>query len=121
MTAQTLVLRYADVGVATYASLRVVGQPDVTVTWVVEEGALTTALGLLSDALPDPRPAEDVRQALERALTAGSFADPAAEQHLADVLGEHLIPAQGWDLIAAQSHAALFVAPTGRLAQVPWV
>ncbi len=120
MTAATLVLRYADVGVATYASLRVVGRPDATVTWVVEESALTTVRDLLADALPDPRPSETVRQALERALTVGSFADPAAEQHLADVLGEHLIPADGWRLIDQQRHPALFVAPTGKLAQVPW-
>ena len=33
----TLVLRFADVGIATYASLRIVGQPSRTVTWVVEE------------------------------------------------------------------------------------
>lgn len=120
MTAKTLVLRYADVGVATYASLRVVGQPETTVTWVVEESALATVRNLLADALPDPRPTENVRQALERALTAGSFADSTGEQHLADVLGEHLIPADGWQLIGEQSHPALFVAPTGRLAQVPW-
>ncbi len=41
----TLVLRYADVGVATYASLRVVGQPSATVTWVIEESALRTVGG----------------------------------------------------------------------------
>ena len=31
----TLILRYADVGIATYASLRIVGQPSRTVNWVV--------------------------------------------------------------------------------------
>ena len=41
---QTLILRFADVGVATYASLRVVGQPSRTVTWVVEEPTLVAAL-----------------------------------------------------------------------------
>ena len=38
---QTLVLRFADVGVATYASLRVVGQPSRTVTWVENVPPLT--------------------------------------------------------------------------------
>ena len=50
----TLVLRYADVGVATYASLRVVGEPSKTVTWVVDETALGAALDELAGALPDP-------------------------------------------------------------------
>ncbi|PRC49129.1 CHAT domain-containing protein, partial [Mycobacterium sp. ITM-2017-0098] len=42
---------------------------------------------------------------------------------LANILGEHLIPAAGWQLIADASGEplpALFVAPTARLAQVPW-
>ncbi len=119
----TLVLRYADVGIATYASLRVVGQPDTTVTWVIEEPALGSVRDLLIDALPDPRPAESSRDAIERAITAGSFATPAAEQELADIVGEHLIPAAGWQLIAEHarsSRPALFVAPTARLATVPW-
>ncbi|MGE4363299.1 MAG: CHAT domain-containing protein, partial [Mycolicibacterium sp.] len=110
--AATLVLRYADVGVATYASLRVVGQPDSTVTWVIEEPALAEALGLLADALPDPRPSENIREALERAFTAGSFATAAAEQQFADILGRHLISAAGWDLItrhSATQYPALFV------------
>ena len=38
--AVTLVLRFADVGIATYASLRVVGQPARTVTWAVQESDL---------------------------------------------------------------------------------
>src|SRR6185312_1242832 len=50
----TLVLRYADVGIATYASLRIVGQPERTVTWLVEEPILLAALEELADALPDP-------------------------------------------------------------------
>ena len=53
--APTLVLRFADVGIATYASLRVVGEPSRTVTWMVEEPALVEALAGLADALPDPR------------------------------------------------------------------
>ncbi len=40
----TLVLRYADVGIATYGSLRVVGQPSKKVTWVLEEPILLAAL-----------------------------------------------------------------------------
>lgn len=121
VTPSTLVLRYADVGVATYASLRVVGVAGTTVTWAIEDTALATVRDLLTDALPDPRRTETVREAIERAITAGSFATPAAEQSLAELLGEHLIPAAGWQLIADQpTRSALFVAPTARLAQVPW-
>src|ERR1700729_3426986 len=49
----TLVLRYADVGIATYASLRIVGQPSRTVAWVIEEPLLLAALQELDDALPE--------------------------------------------------------------------
>ncbi|RZT14440.1 CHAT domain-containing protein [Mycobacterium sp. BK558] len=118
-----LVLRYADVGVATYGSLRVVGHRDTTVTWVIDESAMTTVHDLLADALPDPRAGENILDAVERAVAAGSFATPAAERHLAEVLGETLIPEPGWRLLteqAATPDAVAFVAPTARLAQVPW-
>jgi CHAT domain len=123
VTDAPLVLRYADVGVATYASLRVVGAPELTVTWSLDEAALGMVRDMLTDALPDPRPGETLREALERAFTVGSFADPTAEQHLADILGERLIPTAGWQLIAGtagEPRPVLFVAPTARLAQVPW-
>lgn len=123
VTDAPLVLRYADVGVATYASLRVVGAPERTVTWAIDETSLATVRNMLADALPDPRLSETLREALERAFTVGSFADPAAEQQLAKILGEHLIPAAGWQLIAdsaGEPLPVLFVAPTARLAQVPW-
>ncbi|MDZ4270564.1 MAG: CHAT domain-containing protein [Mycobacterium sp.] len=119
----TLVLRYADVGVATYASLRVVGQPSATVTWLIEDSALRTVGDLLTDAVPDPRPPESPREAIERAVSGGSLATPAAEKELAAVLGEHLIAPEAWQLIAehaSRSLPALFVAPTARLATVPW-
>ncbi|MCV7152842.1 CHAT domain-containing protein [Mycolicibacterium pyrenivorans] len=119
----TLVLRYADVGVATYASLRVVGQPSATVTWVIEESALRTVGDLLTDALPEPRPPESPREAIERAVARGSLATPAAEKELAAVLGEHLIAPAAWQLIAehaSRSLPTLFVAPTARLATAPW-
>ncbi|MCV7250715.1 CHAT domain-containing protein [Mycobacterium hackensackense] len=124
MSETTLVLRYADVGVATYGSLRVVGQPDRTVTWVLDEPALGAVRDRLGEALPDPRPGETIRTALERALTAGAFAAPTAEQEMAELLGAGLIPAAGWELIVAAAGdvpATLFVAPTAGLAQVPWV
>jgi hypothetical protein len=123
VTDASLVLRYADVGVATYASLRIVGAPERTVTWVLDEAALGAVRDTLDGALPDPRPPESVRDALERALTAGAFADPATEQRLANLLGDRLIPASGWQLIAeagGEVLPTLFVAPTTRLAQVPW-
>ena len=50
----TLVLRYADVGIVTYASLRIVGQPSRTVTWLVEEPILLAATEELTDAIPEP-------------------------------------------------------------------
>ncbi|MEW5812024.1 MAG: CHAT domain-containing protein [Actinomycetota bacterium] len=118
-----LLLRYADVGVATYASLRVVGRPDTTVTWVLDDQAMGTVRDLLTDALPDPRPHENIADAVERAVSAGSFASPAAERHLAEVLGETLVPEAAWRLIvahAATAGAVLFAAPTAGLAQVPW-
>ncbi|MEI6128917.1 MAG: CHAT domain-containing protein, partial [Planctomycetota bacterium] len=71
-----MVLRFADVGIATYASLRVIGQPSRTVTWVVEEPLLLAALQELDDALPEPRDSENRRDAIERALTSGPFATP---------------------------------------------
>ncbi|MBX7434322.1 CHAT domain-containing protein [Mycobacterium sp. Y57] len=119
----TLMMRYADVGAAVYAGLRVVGCPQATVTWAIEEPALDTVRDLLTGALPDPRPGETPGDAVERALTAGSLATPAAERELAGVLGEQLISPNAWRLIAEYAGtpgAALFVAPAARLAQVPW-
>jgi hypothetical protein len=119
----TLVLRFADVGIATYASLRVVGQPSRTVTWVVAEPILLAALQDLADALPDPRESESPRDAIERALTHGSFATPATELNLAYILAALLIAPSGWQLLMecmAAPRAVLFVAPSARLARVPW-
>jgi len=119
----TLVLRFADVGVATYASLRVVGDPARTVTWVLDEAALSAALNELTTALPDPIDEETRREALERALTRGAFASPATESTIARTLGADLIAPDAWQLIADSAdppRAALFVSPSARLARVPW-
>jgi hypothetical protein len=119
----TLVLRFADVGIATYASLRVVGQPSRTVTWVVEEPILLAALAELIDALPNPRAGEDRADAVERALTTGPLAAPHTELTAAYVLGVLLIGAVGWDLLlecVSAPRAVLFIAPSARLAGVPW-
>ncbi|CPR10976.1 CHAT domain protein [Mycobacterium bohemicum DSM 44277] len=119
----TLVLRYADVGIATYASLRVVGQPSRTVTWVVEEPILLAALQELAGALPEPLDSENRRDAIERALTRGPFARPDTELTVAYILGVLLIGTAGWQLLTecvASPRAVLFVAPTARLARVPW-
>ncbi|CAN5559393.1 CHAT domain-containing protein [soil metagenome] len=119
----TLVLRFADVGIATYASLRVVGQPARTVAWVVEEPILLAALAELVDALPNPRGTEDRADAVERALTTGPFATPHTELTVAYVLGVLLIGAAGWDLLmecVSAPRAVLFIAPSARLAGVPW-
>jgi hypothetical protein len=119
----TLVLRFADVGVATYASLRVVGEPSRTVTWLLDEPALGPALDELTGALPDPIGGETRRDALERAITSGAFASPATELTIARTLGTHLIAPDAWKLlldIVTTPRAALFVSPSARLAKVPW-
>lgn len=118
----TLVLRYADVGIATYASLRVVGHPEHTATWVVEETILLAALGEIAGALPDPRGAESPADALERALTRGAFADPESELMLAYRLGVLLIGTEGWRLLDAYTDQApvLHIAPSPRLGRIPW-
>lgn len=120
---QTLVLRFADVGIATYASLRVVGQASRTVTWVVEEATLAAALEQLATALPDPHGSETRRDAVDRAITTGPFSAPATESELARALGSQLLAAAAWQLLtecAASPRAALFVSPSARLARVPW-
>jgi CHAT domain len=121
--ALTLILRFADVGIATYASLRVVGEPARTVTWVVGESELVAALDQLSVALPDPRASETQRDAVERAVATGPFAAPATELALARGLGTQLLAPAAWQLLTdcvASPRAALFVSPSARLARVPW-
>ncbi|WP_445165338.1 CHAT domain-containing protein [Mycolicibacterium sp. Dal123E01] len=119
----TLVLRFADVGVATYASLRVVGEPDRTVTWVVHEPIVLAALEALTAALPDPDGDESLAEALDRALTRGPFATIQGELTLAYILGVLLISAPAWGLIGecvADPRPALFISPSARLARIPW-
>jgi CHAT domain len=119
----TLVLRFADVGIVTYASLRIVGQPSRTMNWVVEEPILLAALQELVGALPEPHGAENRRDAIERALTTGPFAAPDTELTIAYILGVLLIGAPGWQLLMecmATPRAVLFVSPSSRLARVPW-
>ena len=121
--AVTLVLRFADVGIATYASLRVVGQPTRTVTWVLQESDLVAALDQLSAALPDPRASETRRDAVERAIATGPLAAPASELAMARTLGGQLLAPAAWQLLTecvASPRAALFVSPSARLARVPW-
>lgn len=121
--AVTFVLRFADVGVATYASLRIVGEPSRTVTWVIEREALTTALGHLATALPDPYGSESRRDAVERAVRTGPFCDPASELAMAQALGAALIAPEAWTLLldcVSAPRATLFVSPSARLARVPW-
>jgi CHAT domain len=121
--AVTLVLRFADVGIATYASLRVVGEPSRTVTWVVEEPVLVEASARLADALPDPKASESRREAVGRAITKGPFATPDTELAIARTLGTQLLAAPAWQLLVdtvSSPRAALFVSPSARLARVPW-
>ncbi|MGD1204800.1 CHAT domain-containing protein [Mycobacterium seoulense] len=119
----TLILRYADVGIATYASLRIVGEPSRTVNWVIEEPLLLAALEELANALPEPNGAEGRRDAIARALTTGPFAAAESELTLAYILGVLLIGSAGWQLLTecvAAPRAVLFVSPSARLARVPW-
>src|SRR5690349_4557109 len=119
----TLILRFADVGIATYVSLRAVGEPSKTVTWVIEEAVLQAALDELTAALPDPIDTETRRDALERAITKGAFAAPTTELAIARMLGTNLIAPDAWQLLIAcvsSPRAALFVSPSARLARVPW-
>ena len=121
--AVTLVMRFADVGIATYASLRVVGQPARTVTWAVQESDLVAALDQLATSLPDPRASETRRDAVERAIATGPFAAPATELAIASTLGAQLLAPAAWQLLTeyvALPRAALFVSPSARLARVPW-
>ena len=118
----TLILRYADVGISTYASLRVVGLPERTATWVVEETILLAALEEIAGALPDPRGSESPLDALERALTRGAFTDPESELMLAYRLGVLLIGPEAWQLLDAYADQApvLHIAPSARLGRIPW-
>ena len=119
----TLVLRFADLGIALYGALRVVGEPARTVTWVVEEPLLLAALRELDTALPEPGPDETARDAIARAVRDGAFAHPDSELVLAYRLGVLLMAPAAWQLLmdcASDPRAVLFVAPCARLARVPW-
>ncbi|MGX9791600.1 CHAT domain-containing protein [Mycobacterium sp. MMS18-G62] len=121
--AVTLLLRFADVGIATYASLRVVGQPSKTVTWVVEEADLVAALDDLAGALPDPCGSETRREAVDRAIAKGPFSAPNTELALACSLGQQLISDAAWQLLTdcvSSPRGVLFVSPSARMARVPW-
>jgi CHAT domain len=120
---ETLVLRFADVGIATYASLRLVGEPSRSVSWVVEESCLQAVGEELDLALPDPRDGEAAGEAIERALRAGAFTGYGSELEFARGLGAGLIGIDGWQLLAdcvTSPRAVVFVTPSPRLARVPW-
>jgi hypothetical protein len=118
-----MVLRFADLGTATYASIRIVGAPERTVSWVLEEPLLLAALAELDAALPEPQPGESVADALARALSAGPFAATESELVLAYRLGVLLLADVAWQLLlehVSSPRAVLFVSPSARLARVPW-
>lgn len=122
-TATTLVLRFADIGIATYVSLRVVGAPERLVTWVVAEDVLLAVTSALAEALPDPLDGEQLSEALTRSLATGPFSAVAPERELARLLGV-LLPDEAWDLLrqctADPELPVLFVSPSARLSRVPW-
>ncbi|CRZ13964.1 CHAT domain-containing protein [Mycolicibacterium neworleansense] len=120
---ETLVMRFADVGIATYVSLRVVGAPERSVTWVIEEPHMQAVDVALNPSLPDPIGSETPAEAVERAVTTGAFATAETELELARLLGSHLIGIGGWQLLAdcvAETRPVLFVTPSPRLGRVPW-
>lgn len=119
----TLVLKYADVGVATYASLRVIGDRSRTVTWVVEEPFLVAARAMMNTALPIPSGGETTAEALSRALTTGPFADPDTELRASYQLGLLLLSHEAWALLescVAEPRPVLHITPTARLATIPF-
>jgi hypothetical protein len=123
LTHATLVLRFADVGTATYGSLRIVGEPSRTVTWVIDEPLLLAALAELDAALPESTPGESLADALSRALTAGPFAAPDTELVVAYRMGVLLFSDAAWQLLSecvSDPRAVLFVSPSARLARVAW-
>ncbi|HEY9313904.1 CHAT domain-containing protein [Williamsia sp.] len=118
----TLILRFADVGVATYGTLRVVADPARTVVWVLDESALAAVDELLAATLPVPVGEESTGQAVRRALTTGSFVEPNPELEFARGLGS-LLPDDAWNLLSqclSEPRATLYVTPTARLARIPF-
>ncbi|WP_409431549.1 CHAT domain-containing protein [Mycobacterium sp. SMC-16] len=122
-TTTMLVLRFADIGSATYVSLRVVGSPERLVTWMVAEDVLLAVIAALAEALPDPLEGEQLSAALTRSLATGPFAAVARERELARLLGA-LLPDEAWDLLRQYTGdpelPVLFVSPSARLSRVPW-
>ena len=122
-TTTMLVLRFADIGIATYVSLRVVGSPERLVTWMVAEDVLLAVTSALAEALPDPLAGEQLSAALTRSLATGPFAAVARERELARLLGA-LLPDEAWDLLRQYTGdpelPVLFVSPSARLSRVPW-
>lgn len=119
----TLVLKFADVGVATYASLRVIGDRSRTVTWVVEEPFLVAAQAMIGAALPIPTGGETTSEALSRALTTGQFSDPDIELRASCQLGLLLLSQEAWALLEsciAEPRPVLHITPTARLATIPF-
>lgn len=123
VTTTTLVLRFADIGIATYVSLRVVGAPDQLVTWMVAEDVLLAVTSALAEVLPDPLDGEHISDALARSLSTGPFAAVERERELARLLGA-LLPDEAWDLVRQCADGpelpVLFVSPSARLSRVPW-
>ncbi len=122
-TTTTLVLRFADVGIATYVSLRVVGSPERLITWTLAEDVLLTVSSALAEALPDPLDGEHISDALARSLATGPYATVEREYELSRLLGA-LLPKEAWDLVRQYTDEpeppALFVSPSARLSRVPW-
>ena len=122
-TTTMLVLRFADIGIGTYVSLRVVGSPERLVTWMLAEDVLLAVTSALAEALPDPLEGEQLPEALTRSLATGPFAAAARERELARLLGA-LLPDEAWDLLRQYTGdpelPVLFVSPSARLSRVPW-
>lgn len=118
----TLLLKFADVGVATYATLRTVDAPLETVAWAIDEPLLLAVQHELAAALPEPCDHESRVDAIERAVGSGPWSSPDAEVQMACRLGALLIFGPAWQVLRACTPDAvtLFVSPSARLARVPW-
>jgi hypothetical protein len=78
-----LVLRYADVGIATYASLRIVGRPERTDTLGCRGDHPAYLRSPSSAGTAGSARRRDPSEALQRALTVGAFTSSTREQTLA--------------------------------------
>jgi hypothetical protein len=119
-----LLLRFADLGVASYAAVRRIGRAQPLATWALDGAEVAELAALVAGALPVPGPDESPAEAAERAVTVGPLAEPDAEARLAAAIGR-LIPEPVWRLLVdtvnrPDARAALHISPSPMVARVPF-